>query len=136
MTAEHIAFVRLTSVFSHSNWTVNATLHNGVVREDFMKRSISTVEILTFTLISSLISIHSHALSIRPERPYYGHFSVISQLSVTNDLQSLSDTPVDANGELLQKELNSEQRETLKSHKALEMRNFYLKLLILKGHGN
>ncbi len=101
-----------------------------------MKRSISMWRILTLTLITVLSSTQSYALSIQPERPYYGPFSVISQLSVQNEFQLPSDTPTDVDIKPAHDELNAEQRDAQKSRKALDMRDFYLKLLILKGRGN
>lgn len=101
-----------------------------------MKRSISTCRVLTLTLITVLSSTQSYALSIQPERPYYGHFSVIPLLSVQNHFQPLSDAPSNVDIEPVHDELSSEQREAQKSRKALDMRNFYLRLLILKGRGN
>ena len=101
-----------------------------------MKRSISTCRILTLTLITVLSSAQSYALSIQPERPYHGHFSVISQLSVQHEFQLPSDTPTDVDIKPSHDELNTEQQEAQKSPKALDMRDFYLKLLILKGRGN
>lgn len=101
-----------------------------------MKRSISMWRVLTLTLITVLSSTQSYALSIQPERPYHGHFSVIPQLSVQNDFQPPSDTPTDVDIKPAHDELNADQREAQKSSKALDMRDFYLKLLILKGRGN